>query len=88
MPAQLFPVWDLPREGRAWSEEELRYFFAKGPEKSEIIEGRLFWTEEDRINVLALLIINVGIDKVVRLGSSAVWQEAILNTLQDQSHTP
>jgi len=47
------------------------------PEKAEMIEGKLFGTEEERLTVLALLLENVGIDKAIRLGDADVWREAI-----------
>ena len=47
------------------------------PEKIELIEGKLFWSEDDRLTMLALLLENVGIDKAVRLGNPQIWREAI-----------
>ena len=47
------------------------------PEKIELIKGRLFWSEEGRVAMLALLLENVGADKAVRLGDPKVWREAI-----------
>jgi hypothetical protein len=40
-------------------------------EKIELIEGRMFWTDEDRLNMLALLLENVGMGAAVRLGDTA-----------------
>ena len=47
------------------------------PEKIELIGGRLFWSDEDRLAMLALLLENVGVDRAVRIGDPAVWREAI-----------
>ncbi len=47
------------------------------PEKIELIEGQLFWSEEDRLRMLALLLANVGIDRAVRLGTREDWQAAL-----------
>lgn len=47
------------------------------PEKIEMIEGQLFWSEEDRLRMLALLLANVGIDRAVRLGRREDWRAAL-----------
>ncbi len=67
---------DLPiaRAGRRITIEELDVHC---PEKIELIEGGLFWTEEDRLRMLALLLADVGIDEAVRLGKREDWQVAI-----------
>lgn len=69
--------WNIRREGRIWSDKECqpRYFMA--PEKIELINGQLFWNDEERLTMLALLLENVGIDKAVALGDSSIWREAI-----------
>jgi hypothetical protein len=69
--------WDIHREGRAWDGDEMRSRYNVIPEKIELIQGKLFWGEEVRLNLLALLLENVGVDKAVRLGSLDVWREAI-----------
>lgn len=70
------PDWDIRREGRAWGEEAMaRYQLA--PEKIEMIRGRLFWSDEDRLAMLALLLENVGADAAVRLGDPSVWKAAV-----------
>ena len=70
--------WDVRREGRRWNREEVESrYFGLTPEKMELSEGKLFWTEEDRINMLAMLLENVGVDKAVRLGDPRVWKEAV-----------
>jgi hypothetical protein len=69
--------WDIRREGRAWKAGEVRQRYEMTPEKMELIEGKLFWTEEDRLIMLGLLLENVGIDKAIRLGDPNVWREAI-----------
>ena len=68
--------WYIEREGRAWGDEALdRYGMT--PEKIEMIEGRLFWSDEERLAMLALLLENVGADAAVRLGHPDVWRRAI-----------
>jgi hypothetical protein len=69
--------WDIRREGRAWSREEWNARREHTPEKFELSRGMLFWRDEDRLAVLALMIENLGVDRVVRLGDPKVWREAI-----------
>ena len=68
--------WDIRREGRHWRKEAMaRYELT--PEKIEMIDGQLFWSEEDRLMMIGLLLENVGIDAVVRFGDPEVWREAV-----------
>jgi hypothetical protein len=69
--------WDIRREGRAWHGGEGRARFELTPEKFEMAGGRLFWSETDRLTVLALLLENVGADAAVRLGDPDIWREAV-----------
>ena len=71
------PVWDIRREGRAWRGDEARARYHLSPEKIEMIEGKLFWTDADRLTMLGLLLENVGADAAVRLGNPQVWRDAI-----------
>ncbi len=69
--------WDIRRNGRRWEGPEAHARYSLSPEKSELIEGKLFWSEEERMTMLALLLENVGADKAVRLGDPQVWREAV-----------
>ena len=69
--------WDIQREGRAWRAGEGLERYALTPEKIELIDGKLLWDDEARLNLLGLLLENVGVDAAVRLGDPAVWREAI-----------
>jgi hypothetical protein len=69
--------WNIGRSGRAWSADEAMQRHDLAPGKVELIEGKLFCSEEDRINMLGLLLENVGVDKVIRLGEASVWREAV-----------
>jgi len=68
--------WDIRRTGRAWGNEAMERYRLT-PEKFEMVEGRLFWSDEDRLLLLGLLLENVGADAAVRLGSAEVWRAAI-----------
>jgi hypothetical protein len=76
--------WDIRREGRSWSPEEWDARRELTPEKFELWRGKLFWREEDRLAVVALMIENLGVDRVVRLGDPQVWREAIAALDQSQ----
>jgi len=70
-------AWDIRREGRAWRGEEAMARYQLTPEKIEMVKGRLFWSEEDRLAMLGLLLENVGADAAVRLGNPDVWKAAV-----------
>jgi hypothetical protein len=69
--------WDSRREGRVWEDGEVRARYALSPERIELVAGQIFGTERDRMMMLGLLLENVGVDAVVRLGIPEVWREAI-----------
>ena len=71
--------WNLRPEGYAWDTEDdhcLRRYYMT-PHKNELIDGKLYWQEEDRLFMLALLLENVGVDQAVRIGDPAVWKAAV-----------
>lgn len=80
------PPWDIRRDGRAWPGGEAHPRFEMTPEKMEMIEGKLFWSDQERLTMLALLLENVGADAAVRLGEPQVWREAI--AALDESDPP
>jgi len=68
--------WDIRRKGRAWRSEALsRYELT--PEKIEMVDGKLFDTDKQRLTMLALLLENLGVDAAVRLGDPSVWRDAV-----------
>ena len=68
--------WDIRREGRAWG-SQTRQRAELRPEKLEIWNGKLLWSDEDRLLLLGLLLENVGADAAVRLGDSKTWRDAV-----------
>jgi hypothetical protein len=68
---------NIQRKGRAWTTSEVVGRLDLFPARAESIDGKLFWTEEQRLTALALLLENVGIDKAVRLGNAELWRQAI-----------
>ena len=71
------PTWDIRRKGRVWRGEEAMARYQRSPEKIEMVKGRLFWSDEDRLTMLGLLLENVGADAAVRLGDPTVWKAAV-----------
>ena len=71
------PQWDVRNEGRPWSKQEAWERFALLPEKNELIEGQLTGSDNERENVLGLLLEPVGADSAVRFGNPEVWRRAV-----------
>lgn len=69
-------AWDIRLEGRAWH-DEAHDRFDLAPRKMEMYRGRLFWNDTDRLNVLGMLLENVGAERAVQLGDPAVWRAAV-----------
>lgn len=70
--------FDIQRQGRKWTRSEIKQKYHElCPEKIELIEGKMFWTDEQRLNMLGLLLENVGMDAAVSLGDPALWKQAI-----------
>jgi hypothetical protein len=70
-------AWDIRREGRSWSGEEVRSRYELTPEKFEVWDGKLFFEHQQRMALLGLLLENVGLDAAVRLGDPRVWRDAL-----------
>jgi hypothetical protein len=47
------------------------------PEKIEMVSGRLFDTDEQRLAMLGMLLENLGADAAVGLGDPDVWRQAV-----------
>jgi len=68
--------YDIGLEGRPWGDDaQARH--DELPQKIEMIRGRLFWSDEDRITVLAALMQHVGAAAAVRIGDPEVWKAAV-----------
>ena len=68
--------WDIRREPRAWKSEAMQRY-ALAPEKIEMFAGKLLWSDEEGMTLLALLLENVGVDAAIRLGDPTVWRAAV-----------
>ena len=69
--------WDVRPDGRDWQGPEAMARYQLTPEKIEMTGGKLFLSEEERLNMLALLLENVGADQAVRIGDPSVWRAAV-----------
>ena len=69
--------WNIHREARSWTAEEFRLRWPLTPEKLECIDGKMLWSDEDRLNMLAMLLENVGIDAAIQLAPAKLWREAL-----------
>ena len=74
-----FPVikWDIHLDGRTWNRSEFDERWPLTPEKFELSDGKMFWSEEERIHLLGMLLEQVGAKKAVQLGDMKVWETAI-----------
>ena len=68
--------WDIRREGRRWSHEEFDQRMYQAPEKIEFVDG-IFASDRERLDVLGMLLENLGIDKVIQFGKLEDWKAAI-----------
>jgi hypothetical protein len=68
--------WEFDLKGHPWKNAWERYDLI--PEtKFEMMDGKLFWNDETRLLLIGLLIENVGLEKVVKLGNADAWREAV-----------
>ena len=69
--------WKIELEGRAWSGLEITQRSELLTAPLEIIGGKLLWSEEQRLTLLAALLENVGALKAVQLGDPNVWRAGV-----------
>jgi hypothetical protein len=43
----------------------------------ELIDGKLFWSERERLNMLAAMLEQVGLREAVKLAPKELWLEAL-----------
>ena len=75
--------WDIRREGRRWSHEEFDQRTYQAPEKIEYVGG-IFASDRERLNVLGMLLKNLGIDRAIRFGKIEDWKAAIADLEKKQ----
>jgi hypothetical protein len=69
--------WKIHRAGRRWNDDEFFDRYNSAPGRLESMDHKLCCTDEERINLLGMLLENMGADAAVRLGDPAVWRAAI-----------
>jgi hypothetical protein len=69
--------WDIRRKGRDWQGEEVWTRYYSAPEKIELINGKIFFDDQQRLRMLGLLLEQLGADAAVRLGDPQVWRDAV-----------
>jgi hypothetical protein len=75
--------WDIRREGRRWSHDEFDQRTSQAPEKIEYVDG-IFASDRERLNVLGMLLENLGIDRAIRFGMLKDWKAAIADLEKKQ----
>jgi hypothetical protein len=76
--------WDIRRQGRVWQKEAMQRWELT-PEKIEMVRGQLFYTDEQRLAMLGMLLENLGADAAVRLGDAEIWRQAVAALPQRRS---
>jgi hypothetical protein len=78
--------WDAPPEpgtfqigleGRLWKVTRFDELETVLPEKMELIEGKLFWSERHRLGMLGAMLEQVGLVEAVKLAPKELWEEAL-----------
>lgn len=81
--------FDIRREGRQWTTEEIeskwRQAHSTIPERLELIEGKVFLSDEQRITMLGWMLEQLGADVAVRMGDPVVWREAVKDMLRERN---
>lgn len=76
--------WNITRKGYAWNADEALPRLREFPAKAEIMDGKLFWSEEEKLIALGCLLENVGIDKALSFGDLQLWKDAIADLEKDK----
>jgi hypothetical protein len=71
--------WKIGAEPATLTGEEFRarYDHPEMPEKFEVYQGKLFWADEQRLHVLAMLIEEVGLRHALALCSPEAVKQAL-----------
>lgn len=69
--------WDIRREPRRWNSDEISSRLELTPDFFEVIDGEMLCSDEHRLNLLGVVLEQVGIDAALRLASKELWLEAL-----------
>ena len=70
-------TFEIGLEGRLWNVHRFHALDDVLPEKMELIEGKLFWSERERLGMLAAMLEQVGLVEAVKLAPKELWLEAL-----------
>ena len=80
--------YNVTLAGRPWSGAEAQERYAELPLKPELIDGRLYFTQDERLEMLAALLEHCGAAAAVRIGDPDVWREAVRVAGRDHPEPP
>lgn len=69
--------FDIGLEGRRWNVDRFHALDDVLPEKFELIDGKLFWSERERLGLLGAMLEQVGLAKAVTLAPKELWLQAL-----------
>ena len=70
-------TFEIGLEGRLWTVDRLYALDTVLPEKMELIDGKLFWSERHRIGMLSAMLEQVGLVETVKQAPKELWLEAL-----------
>jgi hypothetical protein len=70
-------TFDIGLEGRRWNVDRFLSLDTVLPEKMELIEGKLFWSQRERLGMLSAMLEQVGLVEAVKLAPKELWLEAL-----------
>lgn len=71
------PHWNIGLEGRTWNVDHFLSLDGVLPEKMELIDGKLFWSQRERLAMLSAMLEQVGLREAVKLAPKELWLEAL-----------
>ena len=69
--------WDIQVEGHPWRGGKGLERLEGAPEKMEMMGGKLYWEDYERLYVLGMLLENVGMKDAMRLAPLDRWRRAL-----------
>lgn len=70
-------TFDIGLEGKRWTVKRFHELDDVLPEKFELIDGKLFWSERERLGLLGAMLEQIGLAKAVTLAPKALWMQAL-----------
>lgn len=68
--------WSIGRAGKRWVGPDILAKLDALPMKLEVLEGKLFWDDAERVRVLAALMEQFGLDQVLQVAQIAAARDA------------